>query len=251
VASNPITPTKPAEAEVQVIENELPAYRALSRAAIACLILGAASILTFLWPYFAALGALAVVCGLVAQRNIRRMPDVLTGTKIANAGTALGLLFTLSALTIVAVQYGIIDHEAGKFARQYVEALRSKSIDNAIYLENHPTFREGKTPTEVAKEYREGMSKGGMYDMQTQPIRDILKRLTSGPDQTIELGPRIGHEFQGMDAYVSYLLVLKGPKSTDFPDETQYAIVILLGTPKGRIYGWQVKNVRFPVGAPL
>ena len=250
MASNPITPTKSAEAEVPVIENELPAYRAMSRAAIAALVFGAASILTFLWPYFAAFGALALVCGLVAQRNIRRLPDILTGTRMANAGTALGLLFTLSALTIIGVQYWIMDHEAGKFAREYVEALRSGSIDQAIYFENNPVYREGKAVEEIAKEYREGMTKGGMFEMQTQGVHDIQKRLSSGPGQTVELGDRISHDFEGMDAYATYLIVLQGPKSKEFPEETQYAAVTLLGTPKGRTYGWQVKNVRFPATMP-
>ena len=250
MASNPITPTKSAEAEVPVIENELPAYRALSRAAIAALVFGVASILTFLWPYFGVLGALAIVSGVAAQGKIRRMPDVLTGTKMANAGIGLGLFFTLSSLTILGVQYWIMDHEAGKFAREYVEALRSGSLDKAIYFESNAAFREGKAVEEVAKEYREGMSKGGMFEMQTQGVRDIQKRLASTPGQSIELGDLIGHDILGMDVYVSYLLVLKGPKSPEFPEETQYATAVLQGNPKGRTYGWLVKSLRFPVPGP-
>ena len=42
-------------------ENVVPTYRAIAPAAIASLVLGLASILTFLWPYFAALGALAIL----------------------------------------------------------------------------------------------------------------------------------------------------------------------------------------------
>lgn len=250
MSSNPTTTTRPGATDRPANENELPAYRAMSRAAIASLILGGASILTFLSPYFGLLGVLAIAFGLAAQRNIRRLPDILTGTRMANAGTALGLLFTLSAFTIGAVQFWIIDREAAKFAREYVDALKSGSIDRAIFFENNPEYRNGKTVEAVAKEYRDGFTKSGMFEMQTQAARDIQKRLTSGAGQTLELGARTGHEVQGMDAYVSYLLVVKGPKSQEFPDETQYAAIILQGMPSGRTYGWHVKNIKFPVDPP-
>ena len=86
--------------------------------------------------------------------------------------------------------------------------------------------------------------------MQTQSVRDIQKRLASGPGQSIELGERTSHQVEGMDAFVSYLLVLKGPKSQEFPEETQYAAIILQGVPSGRTYGWNVKNVKFPATPP-
>ena len=92
------SPPRPIGADAgPVIENELPAYRALSRMAIASLVFGIGSILTFTSPYFVPLGVLAVVSGMMAQRSIRKLPDVLTGERMANVGVALALLFTLTA----------------------------------------------------------------------------------------------------------------------------------------------------------
>ena len=251
MASEPTTPVHPGAAERPVIDNQVAAYHAVSAAAIASLVFGIGAILSFVSIYFTFLGALAIAFGVIAQRNIRRLPDALTGTKMANAGTALGLLFSLSSLTIIGVQYGIIDYEAKRFAREYVAALRKGSLDEVLYWENHPDLRKGKSVEEMAKQYRESAREGrDMFQMQTQPVRDLLARLASTPGQTVELGPQLGHGFLGMEAYVQYLLILKGPKSAPFPEETQYASLGLQGVPMGRTYGWKVLNLKFPAEPP-
>ena len=77
-----------------VIENEIPAYRAISPLAVLSLVLGLLSLLCFTDPSFLVVAALAVTAGLLADRKIQRMPDVLTGRRLAQAGVALGLLLT-------------------------------------------------------------------------------------------------------------------------------------------------------------
>ena len=44
----------------------------------------------------------------------------------------------------------------------------------------------------------------------------MLKRLASTPGQTVELGKITDHIVVGMDAYVEFLLIFKGPKSDSF-----------------------------------
>lgn len=247
MASESTTPARPLAADLPVIENEVPAYRALSRAAIASLVFGMASIFSFVSIYFVALGVLAIAFGVAAQRNIRRLPDVLTGSRMANAGTGLGLMFSLAALTIAGVQLWIVDRDSARFMREYVDALKSGVVDRPLYFENHPEGRKGKSPEEMAKSVRDSMRAQSMFDSQTQPIRDIQRRLASSPGQTIEVARRIGYEVSGMDVYTKYLLTLKGPKNQDFPEETQYATVVLQGFPHGRTYAWQVRGIKFPV----
>ena len=72
------------------IENELPAYRAISTRAIFSLLFGSLAIFCFAHPIFYAIAALAVVLGVLAHRAIRQYPDMLTGHGLANAGIALG-----------------------------------------------------------------------------------------------------------------------------------------------------------------
>ena len=83
-----------------VIENELPAYRAISVRAVFSLVCGAIAIFTFAHPFFYLAAILAVVLGIVAHRAIRQHPDMLTGHGIANAGIALGLNGLLTALLV-------------------------------------------------------------------------------------------------------------------------------------------------------
>lgn len=231
-------------------ENELPAYRAVSRLAIASLVFGIASVFSFVAGYFALFGMIAIVFGLMAQRRIRSLPDVLTGSRMADAGIALGLLFSLSALTITTSQTWIIDHEARKFARSYVEALRSGSLDNVLFLEMHPESRKTKTQAELIAEMKQSMRGPGMLEMQTQAPRDMMKRLASTPGQTVELGKITDHTVVGMDAYVEFLLVFKGPRSQEFPADVQYGIVRFQGIPEGRTFGWKALFTKFPQPVP-
>ena len=232
-------------------ENELPAYRAVSRLAIISLVFGARLNSRVLSGYFCPdSGVSPSPLGLMALRNIRNLPDVLTGTRMTDAGIALGLLFSLSALTITVAQSWIVDHEATKFARTYVEALRSGSLDNVLFLEIHPESRKTKTQAELLAEFKQGMRGPGMFEMQTQAPRDMIKRLASAPEQTVHLGKIIDHATIGMDAYVEFLLIFKGPKSQEFPEETQYGLVRFQGIPEGKTFGWKALLTKFPQPPP-
>lgn len=251
MAIDPKTIPRHTEGEIHPAnENELPAYRAVSRLAIASLVFGISSILAFVAGYFALFGAIAIIFGLMAQRNIRSLPDTLTGSRMADAGIALGLLFSLSALTVTIAQSWIINREATRFARTYVEALRSGSLDDVLFLEIHPESRKTKSKAELLADLRQGMRGPGMMDMQTQAPRDMIKRLASTPGQTVELGKIIDHITLGMDAYVEFLLIFKGPKSQEFPAEIQYGIVRFQGVPDGRTFAWKALFSKFPQPAP-
>src|SRR3954469_19234646 len=70
-----IEPQAPPEKEqLSPIENEIPAYRAISPMAIGSLVLGLISALSFADTTFLAASVLAVAAGIYAQWKIRKMP---------------------------------------------------------------------------------------------------------------------------------------------------------------------------------
>ena len=83
----------PSEGRAAAIENEIPTYRAISKLAVTSLLCGVFSVLTFADPAFLILVVLAIITGLWAQVRIRRMPDILTGSRLAQTGTALAVVF--------------------------------------------------------------------------------------------------------------------------------------------------------------
>jgi len=99
-----LNPSAHREVTNSAIENELPAYRAISPQAVVALICGLLAILSFANLYFLAFAAAAIGLGLLAERKIRRDPEIWTGRGLAHAGAALGLVFGLSAVTSEVVQ---------------------------------------------------------------------------------------------------------------------------------------------------
>jgi len=243
-------PPLEAAAEGSPIENEISAYRAISRAAIVSVVLGLASVLAFVHPSFAALGVLAILAGAAAKRSIARVPDVLTGRPMADAGIGLALFFTLSALTMMAVQDWIVVREATKFARAYAETLRDGSVEDGMFLQIPPSAREGKTPKQVADEM-EAASRGpaGGYETRTKPLRQIKARLVSTPDQAISFLKIDGHAVDGLAVRANAILELKGPASRDFPDPSQFALVRFRGQTNVPGYDWSIEELAFPLRA--
>jgi hypothetical protein len=248
VAIDPNSPSRPVAADLEptIIDNELPAYRALHPLAIVSLIFGLSAVLTYLSWYFAILGAIAIVLGVLAQRKIHRLSDVYTGEKMANAGIGLGLLFSLSALTIGFMQGWLIERDAGKFAKEYARVLQEGTIADAFALESAPRAREGKNRQEMFDQAK-AQAKGGMFEEQTRSLNEIKRRL-SGPGQSVEFRGIIRHDSKDLQVYANAIFALKGPKTQAFPEETQYAEVVLHGLPKsGATYEWWVDKLVFPV----
>jgi hypothetical protein len=250
VAIDPNSPGRPVAADLEptIIDNELPAYRAVHPLAILSLIFAVTSVLAYLSSYFVVFGAVAIVLGVLAQRKIRRLSDVYTGERMANAGIALGLLFSLSALTIGFVQGWMIDRDASKFAREYVKVLQDGTEVDAFYFESPPHTREGRAPQEVYEQAK-AQAKGAMFDEQIRPSRDIKRRL-SGPGQTVEFYGIFKHDSKDLQVYANAIFKFKGPKTQEFPEEAQYAEAVLHGLPKpGANYEWWIERLIFPVPA--
>ena len=224
------------------IENELAAYRALSPLAVACFVFGLASSLVFTSLNFASLGGLAIVLGLLAHRHIRKLPDVLTGTKLANAGIGLALAFTLAAFTVSGVQGWIYGREAAKFARTYVDAIRDGTRDDLVYFQIPASQRVGKTPKRVVQEAMGGERDAVEFDMRNAGTTALAKRLGTNPRPTIEYAGIESQATDGLTLHASALVKITDPSGS----KPEYALVHLMGNLETPGYAWMVKELDYP-----
>ena len=250
MAIDPSTARRPIPGDLPPDENVVSTYRAITPLAIASLVFGIAAILSFLSAWFVMSGALAVISGVMAIRAIRRLPEALTGERMANVGIMLGLLFSLAAVTISAVQVLIIRREAARFASSYVEAVQSGSLASVMFLQAEPVFRKDKTPDENLAELKKSGDKPGLFDMETRDSRAMVDRIKSTPGQKVSLVKIMSSQPDGLNAYAEALLMFQGPKTQEFPAESQYAVISLRGYPEGRLYVWKVGTVKFPATPP-
>jgi hypothetical protein len=238
-----------------VIENELPTYRAISAIAIFSVVCGGLAVCSFAEPIFYVFSILAVGLGIWAHRTIRRHPDMLTGRGLANAGITLGLVFGLASGTITTVQYLVRSRQAEKFARKFVEILKSPSMGTVILHTSHPDMVKNKTPEELLQEFdaKQSDPRHRMEQSMSQisQLLALRKRLTESKDQVVRfvriegVGEEDGHGPQ-LQMYALALLEVTGPASKEFPETRQYALAILKARPKGRQYEWWAESVRFP-----
>src|SRR5262249_46999671 len=99
------TSVEPYRSPEQVAAEQFNDYRALSSAAMASLLMGLLSGVTFLSPYLAVLPLLGMVAGAWALIQIHRRADELTGRGLAWIGLALSAFSLVGGLASAAVIY--------------------------------------------------------------------------------------------------------------------------------------------------
>jgi hypothetical protein len=235
-----------------VIPNQLPAYRAISALAVFSVFLGILSIFSFAHQAFYVLSIMAIVMGILANRSIRRYPDMLTGGGLAKAGITLGLVFGLVSATYTGVQYFVRSRAADSFARKYAEVLKSSGEGEVLWYTLHPAQRKEKTPDQVLQDLESSKAKERMMvEQKNGPLRSLRKRIASSKDEQIRLVEirDVGQdESRGADVviYAVVLYEVEGPGNKEFPEKHQYAAAVLKGNAKGRQYEWWVDDVKFP-----
>jgi len=233
--------SKPASA----IENEIPAYRAISPLAITSLILGALSILSFAHWSFLACAAAAVLLGFLADRKIGRFPDVLTGRGFAQAGIGLGLIFGLASVTTSAVQGYLRTSAATRFATAYAQVLQDRTVEDALWYQAPPENRKKKTGSQIAKEMKESMPDPAAFEMQTTPIRELKSRLAKDKDTKLRFAKIESHGVDGLTTFAAALLKLSEPDAKhDHGDE--YAMVVMKADNTSGGYEWKVEELKYP-----
>jgi hypothetical protein len=95
----------------EIIENapeydeDIHPYRALSRSAVFCLVLGLLSMTALMAPVLLVLPALGILLGTVALANLRRYPTELSGRPAALIGLALSVVLLIGGSVLHAVAY--------------------------------------------------------------------------------------------------------------------------------------------------
>jgi hypothetical protein len=245
VAIDPHPPTgaQPVAA-VPAIENEFPSYRAISPLAVLSAVLGALAVLSFANLGFLALSVGAVLTGLMADRKIRRLPDVLTGRGLAQAGLALGTIFALGSLTLVVVERIMLYRDARTFAERVIKSVRSQRVADVLWYKIPPHDRRSMTPEQVKQKFDDQAHKDRAF-LQTEagPIYAILDRLKKGG--TIRLGEVEAAGSDGIESYGAVVLRIESP-AKDKATGPEYALLDLQGVSEGRTRKWWVRSFKFP-----
>lgn len=189
------------------VENEIPAYRAISPLAVGSLLFGLASFLCFASQGFQFASIMAVVLGALALRKIQRRPDELTGRGLAQLGLALGLACGLSSATFNVVQDFILRSQAEKFLRgELLPILADRDTDGALWYKAPPARRRSMTPEQVRKAMDDPNAPETSY-LQTQAagLLRLIEQLKGAPQATIEFG---GIERTGQEELTPYVIAL-------------------------------------------
>jgi len=233
-------------ATASAIENEIAAYRAISPMAVVALILGVLSILSFASPYFLALPVLAAATAVLADRKIQRMPDILTGRGLAQAGLALGLACGLTAVAVTTVQSVLRANQAKTFARTYERVLKKGKLDEILWYGQPPAIRVQYTPEQLAKETIKDRTTAQMAEEKNGPYKKFLKALAE-PGADFHFGQIETHGEDGLQLFAAAQFEIHTPNAAEPDLKEQYAVAVMKATKtdKGR-YEWWVEDFRFP-----
>lgn len=233
-------------ATVSAIENELPTYRAISPGAVVALICGILAILSFASWYFLAFSVAAIVVGVLAGRKIQKMPDVLTGNGIAQAGIALGLTFGLTAVTIGTVQSALRERQAATFGQAYEKVLSKGSLNDLLFYNQPPNMRKNTTPDQLVNDMKKAGDKSPMADMQAAPFREVKARLNE-PGADIHFSKIESHNDDGRMLYAAALYDVHLPNRSTPGDKDAFLLAVMKGMKNEKgVYEWWVEDVRFP-----
>ena len=243
MAINPSAPARPEQdSRASAIDNEIPAYRAISGMAVAGLILGLVSVLSFVDLYFLAASAAAVLAGVLADRKIRRMPEMLTGRGLAQAGIFLGLIFGLSAITHDRVDTYLRDRRINKFADVFLATLADGDVADIMWYRKPPAVRAGKSPKEL---HQQALAAEKMqryeYEAEIHQVEGIKAKLARGGHLR-----KLGLESAGYDdlqPYGSVLVEVEGVEEPTSPHESNLIGLAVMGEKKGDAYRWYVAQL--------
>jgi hypothetical protein len=235
------SPTIPAAA----IENEIPSYRAICPEAVLSLICGILALFSFAHWLFLSFALAAIVFGVLADRKIVRLADMLTGRGIAQAGIALGLIFGLAAITTAAVQDWILLREGQKFAKRYQDVLENGTFELALWYGQPPVVRTGKTPEEIAAELKKSMRMGGVLEMENATLTKLRSRIHDDKAD-LHFSKIEQHGKDGLNVFAAALFELHPAAGKPIPESERFALVVFKGMVQNHRYDWWVEQVAYP-----
>jgi hypothetical protein len=228
------------------IENEFPTYRAISSLAVFSLILGLLSVFAFANLWFLLLTAGSVLCGWLAIRKIRRLPEILTGSSIASVGIGVGLLFGGSALTHQVVEDVMTTMDAKSFANHLIEVIKKEPADVILWYQENPEYRKKNTPEKVAESVKTSKNPTQVdpYGAKVKPILMIQERLKS-PGQDLHYSKVESKLIIGLTIYANVLLEMDGPVTKEYPNH-DYALIQMIKNPGAGKFDWVIKDFTYP-----
>lgn len=236
----------PQPTTASAIENELPAYRAVAPGAVVALILGVASVFCFASWNFLPVAALAVVVGVLADRKIQRVPDILTGRGLAQAGVGLGLIFGLTAVTIDTVQSVLRRNDATAFARSFEQVLAKESFDRGVWWSQVPSIRVNFEPEKLVADMTKSPQNAQMFEQKHAALRQIKQQLaTKGASLHFEKLEASGVD--GLSPYAAALYEVHTPEAANPKDREKYALVLFKGVKNTKgVQEWWIESIQFP-----
>jgi hypothetical protein len=230
---------------VSAIENELPSYRAVSALAVTSMVFGALTIFSFADIWFLGFGVLAIVLGVLAQRKIRRFPDLLTGKGMAQVGIALGLVFSVSAATISETQSLKIRQSAMNFSRQYTRILNSSNLAQATWYRLPYASRKVQTAEEFLSEITKQSARDPMMgETYTGPIKAIQRRVQE-QGWSIRLLELERYGYDRLTPFAFACLELTPPAGSK-GNATEHALLELRSDEHARALNWHVQEMVYP-----
>lgn len=245
MAIEPQAPPKPGLFDrAEVIENEIPAYRAIQPLAVTSLLLGIVAAFAFANVWFGIAAILAVVTGLWADWKIRKFPDVFTGRGLAQAGVAMGIVFGVSSVTISYVQDAILKREATTFGKNYVNVLKKGNLAEAIWYRLPPDARRTNVPEEVLKKMTASSKDAMSVEAHIGPTKALLARLERpGSDLHFEAIEKTAYSELTRIGLV--VLAIHGGALPNEPEE-EFALLEVKSDPTAKVPGWYIGDVVYP-----
>lgn len=239
------------------IENEVADYRAIHPMAVFALMAAVAGALSFVHWMFLLPACAAILLGIYALKKIKELPDIYSGTSLAQAGVALGMIFALSSITVATVWSVRTKQEAQKFAEHYCEVLNAgieaNQIKDSLWYRLAPETRK----TTGVEEFFE------QFQKQAETDRSVFESM-AGPVLQIQTDARRSKrrmvvqevESSGFNQDEAFALVRLAlvPISEDHghshadgqpheEDKTILALLILNGKVVSGEYLWMVKEI--------
>ncbi|GAC1464872.1 MAG: hypothetical protein NVSMB9_03940 [Isosphaeraceae bacterium] len=228
------------------IENEIPAYRAISPGAIGALICGILSILCFASWNFLVFPIIGVVLGFLSERKIQRFPDILTGRRFAQAGIGLSLIFGLTSVSIASVQGLLRSREARVFAVTYEDVLRKGTFEQAVWYAQSPSFRNQTTPEKIVEEMTKSPQGRFSFEQKFSGVSS-LKKVVDEPGAEVHFQGIEAHGEEDLVLYATAIYEIHSPQAKNPNDKERLALAVFKGAKnKEGVLEWWVDDVKFP-----
>jgi hypothetical protein len=220
-------------------EESLIEYRALSRPAVAALLLGLASPLVLASPLLVVIPAAAAVAVAIAWRSIASSGGQLTGSRLALLGLCLAALFAGWGLTRPLSRQAALARDAQRFANEWLDLVRSGDLQIAHQMQTDSQRRiSNRKELKEFYETDEGASESLGTLFGTPPLKSFI---AVGPQAQFRCSGVASQSHSGYDDRVA-LEYRFGPPNTD-PLERMWVHVRRTHMDPRRPADWVIESV--------